>query len=160
MDKKNVIGRKDKAEFPGLGLEEIDVKMDTGAYTSSIHCHSIREVEEEGKRFVLFQLLDPSHEQYQHQEFKQEVFREKLVKNSFGTSEKRFVIETTIVLFGEKYLIQLSLSRRGEMRYPVLLGRRFLMGKFIVDTAKFNLSHKLKKKNLLKTGIKAQKKKP
>lgn len=149
MDEKIIIGRKDKADFPGLGLEDIDIKMDTGAYTSSIHCHSIQEVEEHGKRCVLFQLLDPSHKQYQHKEFKQEVFREKLVKNSFGTSEKRFIIETTILLFGEKHLIQLSLSRRGEMRFPVLLGRRFLMGKFIVDTALYNLSKKQKKKSQL-----------
>ena len=38
---KKVIGRIDKADFPLLGLFDIDVKIDTGAYTSSIHCHKV-----------------------------------------------------------------------------------------------------------------------
>jgi len=159
MNEKTIIGRKDKADFPALGLTDIEIKMDTGAYTSTIHCHSIIEKEEDGKRYVIFQLLDPAHEQFQEKEIVQEIFREKIVKNSFGTSEKRYVIETDILLFGSKHSIQISLSRRGEMRTPVLLGRRFLMGKFIVDTAKFNLSHKLKKKASLKSETKPQKNK-
>ena len=145
MDEKLTIGRKDQADFPSLGLENIDIKMDTGAYTSSIHCHHIEKRELDGKQVVAFQLLDPTHENFQEQEFVTDKFRQKTVKNSFGVSERRFVIFTDIKLFGKTFPIQLSLCRRGEMRFPVLLGRRFLMGKFIVDTALYNLSKKKKK---------------
>ena len=149
MKKKITIGRKDKANFPSLGLKNLDIKMDTGAYTSAIHCHKIETIEKEGKKVLVFALLDPTHSQYQHKEFSAEKYSEKHIKNSFGHSEKRFIIETDILLFGKKYPIELSLSKRGEMKFPILIGRRFLMGKFIVDPSRYNLSYKSKKKGLL-----------
>lgn len=145
MEKKITIGRKDKANFPKLALKNIDIKMDTGAYTSAIHCHQIEKKEKEGKEVLVFKLLDPSHTQYQNREIVVEHYKEKNIKNSFGSSEKRFIIKTDIVLFDEKYTIELSLSERGEMRFPILIGRRFLMGKFIVDPSKYDLSNKKKK---------------
>lgn len=145
LNKKITIGRKDKADFPELGLKNLEIKMDTGAYTSAIHCHKIEKKEKEGKEVVVFTLLDPSHPQYSEQEFSTEKYHEKQVKSSFGSSEKRFVIETDIILFGQKYPIQLSLSERGEMKFPILIGRRFLKGKFIVDSSQYNLSYKNRK---------------
>lgn len=147
MKKKITIGRKDKADFPALGLKGMDIKMDTGAYTSAIHCHKIEKREKEGKEVLVFSLLDPSHSQYQDQEFSVEKYTEKRIKSSFGSSEKRYVIETDIMLFGQKYAIELSLSKRGEMKFPILIGRRFLMGKFIVDPSRYNLSYKKRKNN-------------
>lgn len=144
MKKKTTIGRKDKADFPILGLKDVDIKIDTGAYTSAIHCRKIETKEKEGKEILVFTLLDPSHPQYNHQEFSVEVYHEKRIKNSFGSSEKRFVIETDIRIFGKSYPIELSLSERGEMRFPILVGRKFLMGKFIVNPSKYDLSHKRK----------------
>lgn len=146
MKKKTTIGRKDKAHFPELGLKDIDIKMDTGAYTSAIHCQKIEIKEIEEKEVLVFTLLDPSHPQYNNREFSTDKFRDKWIKNSFGSSEKRFVIETDIKLFGKKYPIELSLSKRGEMRFPILIGRRFLMGKFIVDSSKYDLSFKKSQK--------------
>lgn len=149
MKKKLTLGRKDKANFPELGLKDLDIKMDTGAYTSAIHCHKIEKIEKDGKKMVVFTLLDPTHIQYQHKEFSTEKYIEKRIKNSFGSSEKRFVVQTDIMLFGHKHEIELSLSERGEMRFPILIGRRFLMGKFIVDSAKYDLSYKRRQKLLL-----------
>jgi hypothetical protein len=143
LAKKQTIGRKDKADFPNLGLKSVDIKMDTGAYTSAIHCHEIKTKEIDGKEVLFFTLLDPSYHQYENKEMSTEDFTQKSVKNSFGGSEKRFVIKTNIRLFGKKYAISLSLSERGEMRFPILIGRKFLMGKFVVDPSKFDLSHKL-----------------
>ncbi|MBF4986150.1 peptidase, partial [Nonlabens mediterrranea] len=58
--KKLIIGRTDRADFPKLEIENLDIKIDTGAYTSSIHCTNI--VEENG--ILLATLLDEAHEQY------------------------------------------------------------------------------------------------
>lgn len=148
MKKKIIIGRKDKAYFPDLGLKGLDIKMDTGAYTSAIHCHHIELKEKDGKEILIFKLLDPSHPKYSDQELSVTRFEEKRIKSSFGVSEKRFVIQTNIMLFGKKYPIQLSLSKRGEMKFPILIGRRFLMGKFIVDPSKYDLSEKKRKLKL------------
>ncbi|WP_246144223.1 ATP-dependent zinc protease family protein [Neolewinella aurantiaca] len=144
MKKKTIIGRKDKGDFPELGLEDLAIKIDTGAYTSAIHCHKAEVKEVDGKEVLTFTLLDPSHEQYDNKEYSTEHFTEKQVKNSFGSSEKRYAIKTKIFLFDKLYPIELSLSERGEMRFPILIGRKFLMGKFIVDSSKYNLSSKLK----------------
>lgn len=148
MKKKITIGRKDKVNLPKLGLRDIDIKMDTGAYTSAIHCRKIEIVKKGKKEVLVFTLLDPTHQQYNNREFTAEDFSEKRIKNSFGHSEKRFVIQTSIMLFGKKHMIELSLSERGEMKFPILIGRRFLMGKFIVDPSKYDLSYKRRMKKL------------
>lgn len=145
MKDKLIIGRTDLADFPKLGLEAIPVKIDTGAYTSSIHCRDIKVVSKGGKDVLTFILLDPSHPQFEAEVFSTDTFREKVVKSSNGQSETRFLIKTNIRLFGKKYAISLTLSERGEMRFPILIGRKFLMGKFIVDPSETDLSylHKL-----------------
>jgi hypothetical protein len=158
---KKIIGRKDKADFPELFLKNINCKVDTGAYTSSIHCHHIHEVIIDGNKFIEFQLLDPTHIKFQDEKFRTKRYKKKRIKNSFGQSEWRFVVETSIVLFGYEYPIELSLSERSEMKYPILIGRKLLRGKFIVDIAQYNLSFKMKQKELknnIQSKIKKKKK--
>lgn len=137
---KLIIGRKDFANFPELGLEFIAVKIDTGAYTSSIHCQQIEEIEFEGQKAVRFQLLDPSHDQYNEKIFIFNNFKLKSIKSSMGHEEMRYVIKTKIALFRKLYPIELSLTERGEMKYPVLLGRKLLRKRFLIDPSKQNLS--------------------
>ena len=141
MKNKLVIGKKDKADFPELNLYDIDVKVDTGAYTSSIHCHKIKELEIDGIKYIEFQLLDPSHKDYNHKKFRVANYREKKIKSSIGKSEKRFLIKTQIFIFDKTFTLELSLSERSEMRFPVLIGRKLLNKKFIVDTSLSNLSY-------------------
>ncbi|HOO83618.1 MAG TPA: RimK/LysX family protein [Prolixibacteraceae bacterium] len=142
MNEKILIGRKDKACFPELDIEYVPVKIDTGAYTSSIHCHHIEEIEHEGKQAISFELFDPEHSHYKHQKFIVTDYKQKKIKSSSGHSEKRYLISTSIKLFNKVYPIQMSLTERGSMKYPVLLGRKILKKKFIVDPAKINLSFK------------------
>jgi hypothetical protein len=141
---KTTIGRIDKADFPELHLQDIDLKVDSGAYTSSIHCSDIEEIEVEGDNFIRFTLLDPEHEFYNNKEFSTKNYASKMVKSSNGISEKRFLIETNIVIFNKSFPIHLTLSERKDMTFPILLGRKFLNKKFVIDTAKKNLSYKLK----------------
>ncbi|MFT5724267.1 MAG: hypothetical protein ACI9JN_001385 [Bacteroidia bacterium] len=142
----NTIGRIDKADFPELHLNDIELKVDTGAYTSSIHCHNIKQKEVDGVSHVEFQLLDPSYPMYSDKVFRVKNFKEKGIRSSFGNIEQRFVINTLIVIFGEEHPIELSLSERSDMKFPILLGRKFLNKRLIVNTARTNLSFKLKKK--------------
>jgi len=138
--KLTTIGRTDVVDFPDLDLYGISVKIDTGAYTSSIHCQNIRTYTRWGKQYLRFNLLDPEHHAYHEKEFRFTEFSQKAVKNSFGESQERYVINANIVLFGKKYKIELSLSDRGNMRFPVLLGRKVLEQGFVVDVSKVNLS--------------------
>lgn len=135
---KILIGRTDIADFPELHLEGIDIKVDTGAYTSSFHSHSIQVIDNE----LVCQFLDPKHEKYHEKFFRFKNFSQKKVKSSNGIVETRYSIKTTILIFNNKYEIELTLTERGSMKYPVLLGRKFLNKNFIVDTSKKNVSFK------------------
>lgn len=133
---KVLIGRFDKAEFPLLDLQEISVKIDTGAYTSSIHCDNI-----EVKNGVLHcTFLDEEHPQFNGKAWHFRDFRTVSVRSSNGILQERYQIQSNIKLFNQIYKISLSLSSRQEMRFPVLLGRKFLSGKFYVDPQLINLS--------------------
>lgn len=139
-----VIGRSDKADFPELKISNIGVKIDTGAFTSTIHSHDIKEVESNDEKYVEFKLLDPSHLKYRDRTFKTKNYKVKTIKSSFGDIEQRFVISSVIVIFDKEYPIELSLSERSDMKFPILLGRKFLNNQFLVNTSSKNLSFKLK----------------
>jgi len=140
-----IIGRIDKADFPELNLRNINIKVDTGAFTSSIHTHDVKEIELNGEKYIEFKLLDPSHPKYENIIFKVKSYEVKTLKSSFGNSEQRFIIKTNILIFDQEYPIEMSLSDRSDMKFPVLLGRKFLNKRFIVDTSLKNVSSKLKR---------------
>jgi len=135
-DDPRIIGRAELIDFPNWDLYGISAKVDTGAYTSSLHCHHIERIKKDGKEYVRFNLLDPSHETYNEKLFELPIYKSKTVKSSNGVSEERFVVKTTLILLGKKLEAELSLTDRSEMRYPVLLGRKLIKGHFIVDVSK------------------------
>jgi hypothetical protein len=141
---KITIGRTDKADFPELSLSEIDLKIDSGAYTSSIHCSNINKITVNGVSLIQFTLLDPEHSFFNNKEFTFKNYASKIVKSSNGVSEMRFMILTEIFIFNKTFPIYLTLSERKDMKFPILLGRKFLNKKFVIDTTMKNLSHKLK----------------
>lgn len=141
-----IIGRKDLIDLPALHLEEIDAKIDTGAYTSSLHVKRIRPIEKDGKPWVKFKLAHPHHPAFNNKEFTLPVFAHKNIKNSFGQSELRYVVHTPVVLFGKQYMAEFSLTDRSKMDCPVLIGRKLLYRKFLVDVTQKNLSFKQKQK--------------
>lgn len=145
---KLLIGRRELVSFPGLDIEEIEAKVDTGAYTSAIHCSDIHEeVRPDGTKVICLDLLDPSHPQYNHKKLEFTEYELREIKSSIGEKQERFVIRTKIKLFEEEIEADFSLSDRSDMKYPVLLGRKLLKGRFIVDVARKNLAHKYKIKH-------------
>lgn len=130
---KVIIGRSEAVDFPELGLHGITAKIDTGAYTSSLHCYDIRE--ENG--VLYFKLLDAQIEfKVPDQTFTE--YSQKNIKNSFGEIEKRYVIKTLVHIGGRSIRTLISLTDRGTMRFPVLIGRKLLKNRFIVDVALTN----------------------
>lgn len=138
---KILIGRIDKVDFPELGIQAIDAKMDTGAFSSSIHCFEIKAFLKEDKLYVKFSLFDDSN--HIEHEFKVDSIRQ--VKNSFGQIENRYIIKTKISLFGKKITTDVALSNRSTMKFPVLIGRKLLANRFIVDVSQQYVSFKKKK---------------
>lgn len=130
---KNIIGRSERVNFPLFGLKKVKGKVDTGAFTSSIHCSKIEIIDSEKVRCVF---LDNSHKAYTGELLEFELEKEVVVKSSNGHKEKRAMIRTTIEMRGQTFDIFLTLTNRQDMKYPLLLGRRFLKNKFLVDVSK------------------------
>lgn len=134
LTKKNslkLIGRREFVDFPLLGVYRVEAKIDTGAYTSAIHCKNISVINENDKQVLCFDLALDNKQTQQSLRF--EEFTQKKIKNSFGEMEERYIIKTLIAIGGKKIMSTVSLSDRESMRYPVLIGRKLVKGKFIID---------------------------
>lgn len=127
-----IIGSVEKISFPDFGVKDIPAKVDTGAFTGSIHCHSIKMFKTaSGKRRLRFIPIDGSHKEQVAEKFKRIP-----VTSSNGRTEYRYAVYTTVTIAGETYPIRLTLAKRAAMRYPVLIGRRFLKKhKIMVDVS-------------------------
>ena len=135
--KKKIIGRVDKIDFPKLGLYSVDVKIDTGAYTSAIHCS---EIIKEGDTLRCIFNSDV-HQNFGKTEIIFNTFTRTNVKSSNGYKENRYKVKSEAIFFGKTYKINLTLSTRDDMKFPVLIGRQFLKRKFLVDVDLENVSH-------------------
>lgn len=142
-----IIGRVEEVGLTDLGVDTIDAKADTGAYTSSLHCHTIKVKEEDGKQYLCFSILDPSHENYQEKEYCLEEFSQTKVRSSNGVAQTRYKIRTRVRIGRSDYKTDFTLTDRKSMRYPILLGRKLLSKRFLVDcTHKYLLPLPKKKK--------------
>ena len=141
---KLTLGRREKVDFPDLGLYNIDAKIDTGAYTSSLHCGDVKPVMKKGVPHVSFSLIDKRYEVFDKKKLVWPLHEQTTVKNSFGHKELRYVIKAKIIIYNTLYDIELTLADRSLMEFPVLLGRKLLKKNFMVDVSKINCSYSRK----------------
>ena len=127
---KLLIGRKEQADLPSFGLINQLVKVDTGAYTSSIHVVSAKI--QDGILAVQFAENDPCIIEF-------DSWQTKKVRSSNGFMDERYAVKGSIKLGEKTYKNFFTLTSRSRMRYPILLGRKFLNNRFIVDTSKVNV---------------------
>jgi hypothetical protein len=136
-----ILGRYDRVDLPELGLSNIHAKIDTGAFTCSLHSHKAHVVD--GK--LEFILLDEEHPEFTGMKFVFDKFQVRNIKNSFGEVERRYIIVTTIRIFNEEITTEFSLSNRGSLKFPILIGRKILRDRFLIDVKQRNLSYKEKR---------------
>lgn len=139
--KLKIIGRHEKASLPEIGLQNIVVKTDTGAYTSSLHC---QKAVPKGEKLIC-EFLNPHDDEDSVKTVTFAAFKKRKVKSSNGQTEERYSISTKVKLGAEVYPIELTLTDRHEMKYPMLLGRKFLNKKFVVDVSQKNILTKKQK---------------
>jgi hypothetical protein len=143
---KKIIGRKDKADLPALHISDVEVKIDSGAYSCSIHCEEVYPIEQENQTFLEVIFLDREHPKYTGERIRFQSFKKKRVKSSTGHQQERYFVQLTIVLFDQSFTTDFSLTKRNGLRHPILLGRKLLNNQFMIDTSKTNISYKIKQK--------------
>lgn len=130
---KKLVGALELCDLPALMIEGLNIRVDTGATTSSLHVDNIEEFEQDGEKWVRFDIHPNIHNVEEIVRREAKVSAVKSVKSSTATRERRYVIETSIILAGMEWTIQLTLTDRSEMTYLMLLGREAMSGRLIVD---------------------------
>ena len=125
-----VIGWHECISLPELGLQNFAVKVDTGAKTTALHADDIETFYKDSEKWVRFRSPDIPGIPARTCEFP--VFTKRDITNTSGTPETRIIIRTPMILAGRKWKIDISLTDRGTMRFPLILGRRALRGRNIV----------------------------
>lgn len=128
-----IVGWRELVRLPDLDTRAFRAKFDTGARTSALHAEDIEEVSENGIRMVRFSIDRPRVKNDVRRTVAVADYRP--VTSSNGEEEMRFVIETDFQIGDHHYLIELTLTRRGDMRYPMLVGRKALAGRLLIDPA-------------------------
>lgn len=128
-----VIGRAEHIDLVDLGLEGVPAKTDTGADSSAIWVSRASE-EADGLHCVFFGPDSPFHTG-RTVVISKSNYQLTRVANSFGQKELRYKVKLRIRVKGKLIKATFTLSDRSLKTYPVLLGRRLLKGKFLVDVS-------------------------
>lgn len=130
---KTIIGRTATASFPGEGIYDIPVKIDTGADSSSIWTS---ELEIDSDNVLHFVLFDKDSPYYSGQKHSTRHYSAHLIRSSNGHAQIRYRVMLTIDLAGRKIRGSFNLADRSQNAYPVLVGCKLLNKKFLVDVSK------------------------
>jgi hypothetical protein len=132
---KHVLGWREWAALPALGIERIKCKIDTGARTSALHAFFTETYMENGRQRVYFGLHPDQRSTTRAIECTADVADERTISDSGGHREKRIVIVTPLVIGRIERSIEITLTSRDSMRFRMLLGRTAMHGIFTVDPA-------------------------
>jgi hypothetical protein len=128
-----VVGWREWVGLPSLGIARVEAKMDTGARTSALHANSIEPFESGGRSWVRFDVSGEAENAPWHEAI---VADRRSVRSSNGGTELRFVIRTELLLGSRSWPVELTLTNRERMDFPMLIGREALAGRVLVDAAK------------------------
>lgn len=115
------IGWREMVALPGLGIPELKAKIDTGARTSALHAIDIRPETRDGVAWVSFRV--PYARGGGRMRTAAPVLDEREIRNTSGVPERRYVIETVLILGTHRWQIEVSLANRAKMEFELILGR-------------------------------------
>lgn len=129
------LGWREWVKLPALGLTAIKAKVDTGARTSALHAFDLRPFIENGKQRIEFSIHPKQRDLDAVTVCQADVIDERMVTDSGGHQEKRWVIETALVIGEHSWPIEMTLTARDNMKFRMLLGRTALERKALVDAS-------------------------
>ena len=128
-----LLGWREWLALPELGLRAIRAKVDTGARSSALHVEYSDSERVDGVEWVRFGIRPSRRSKVR--ECRAAVVDRREVTDSGGKRTLRVFIRTRLRLGGQCYPIELNLTQRRDMLFPMLLGRTALAGRWLVDPA-------------------------
>ena len=143
MKDKMVVGSIEVCDLPDIGISDLQIRIDTGAKTSSLHVDNLEKFTKNGKPWVRFDIHPDVYDIEKVTGCESALHDVRSVKSSNGVSEERYVIKTKIRLGDQSWSIEITLTNRSDMSYLMLLGRQGMGERVLVDPSKtFSLSNK------------------
>ncbi|MCF8069761.1 MAG: RimK/LysX family protein [Desulfobacterales bacterium] len=153
------IGWREWVGLPDFGINMIKVKVDTGARSSSLHAFDQHVFEKDGLKWVRFKIYPVQRKKEKTVNLESKILEFRSIRSSSGTASLRPVIITNISILGQTWPVELTLARRDEMGFRMLLGREAFRHRFLVDAGRSYYNGKpanKKTKPILKTSKKSK----
>lgn len=146
---QSVVGWREWISLPDLCIEQIKAKVDTGARTSALHAYFVDPFSKYGEEWVRFGIHPLQNNADFAKVCEMPVKDRRIVTDSGGHREQRYVIETMVTLGEYHWPAELTLTDRDSMKFRMLLGRTALNGKYLVNPeASYLIGKKSKKLKL------------
>lgn len=130
-----VVGWRERLELPQLGIGLLRAKLDTGARSSSLHVDTLESFQREGVVWLRFTVSGRHRQQVPAMLCEAPALDRRTVTDTGGRSAARWFIRSDVLLGGQRFAIDINLTDRRHMLFPMLLGRSALHGRFAVDPA-------------------------
>lgn len=137
---KPVLGWREWIGLPDLGVEQIKAKIDTGARSSSLHATDLEYFERDDRDWVRFVVRPAQRSAKGRVRAEAPLVDRRPVVSSSGTRELRPFVETTMVIGGRVFPIELNLTDRRDMGFRMLLGRVDVRRRFLIEPGRSYLS--------------------
>jgi hypothetical protein len=127
------VGWREWVSLPGLGIDRIKAKIDTGARTSTLHAFRVKRFRRKGRLFLRFYVHPMQRRRRPEIMCEAPVLDERVITSSSGQQDRRYVIETSLRIGLSEWPIEVTLTNRDEMSFRMLLGRQALRRRLVVD---------------------------
>jgi hypothetical protein len=127
------VGWREWVRLADLGVGAIKAKIDTGARTSALHAFAIEPFRKSGALWVRFEVHPLQRSSAVRIGCEARAIDERAVRNSGGQVERRYIIETRLMLGERSWPIELALTNRDQMGFRMLLGRTALEGRALIE---------------------------
>ena len=130
---RQILGWREWVSLPCLGIAAIKAKLDTGAKTSALHAWDLSLRMVDGQQWIRFRVQPMQRDEVTSVVCEAPLSDRRWVTNSSGTRERRCIISTNLQIGPSSWPIELSLTNRDAMEFPMIIGRQAMQNRLIVD---------------------------